>query len=129
MLFLLLAFSISGAPWRFSNPRPHGNNVLDMLFVDNVVWQVGERGRIYTSTDLDLWVPHESGTKNSLRSITLFRNSIYISGQEGLILSGDDPGRMTLRSLNTEDWLEGIAASTNAIVAVGDNGAIYSSTD
>lgn len=129
MLFLLLAFSISAAPWRFSNPRPHGNNVLDMLFLNDVTWQIGERGSIYTSTDFDLWTPHESGTRNSLRSITTFRNAVFISGQEGLILSGIDPSRMTLRNLGTEDWLEGIAASTNSIVAVGDNGAIFSSTN
>lgn len=100
-----------------------------MLFVDGRVWQVGERGSIYTSTDLNLWVPHESGTRRSLRSITVFKSKIYISGEEGLILSGADPDAMTARQLATTDWLEGIAASEAEIVTVGDNGAIYRSTD
>lgn len=124
-----LAISVSAAPWRFSNPRPHGNNVLDMLFLDGVVWQVGERGSIYTSSDLDLWVRHESGTRKSLRSITNFRTNVYISGEEGLILTAQSPESVTSRQLPTTNWLEGIAASTSVIVAVGDNGAIYSSPD
>ena len=125
----LCASSVSGAPWRFSNPRPHGNNVLDMLFLDGVVWQVGERGRIYTSPDLDLWIPQESGTTNSLRSITTFQSNIYISGEEGIIVSGPNPRELTIRRLGTTDWLEGITASSNILVTVGDNGAIYSSPD
>lgn len=126
---LLLAVTISGAPWRFANPRPHGNNVLEMLYRDGVVWQVGERGSIYTSSDLDLWIPQSSGTTRSLRSITSFGTNVFISGEEGTILSGPNPRELNIRSLDTTDWLEGICASSNAIVAVGDNGAIYSSTD
>jgi hypothetical protein len=125
----LFASSVSGAPWRFANPRPHGNNVLDMLFLDGIVWQVGERGSIYTSPDLDLWLPQESGTTNSLRSITTFDSQIFISGEEGIVLSGLNPRELTIRSLGTTDWLEGIAASSSAIVTVGDNGAIYSSSN
>lgn len=125
----LLAGSVFGAPWRFSNPRPHGNNVLDMLFRDGVVWQVGERGQLYTSPDLDNWMPQDTGTTKSLRSITVFQGKVYISAEEGTILSGTNPRELTLRNLGTTDWLEGIAASSNAIVAVGDNGAIYSSSD
>jgi hypothetical protein len=126
---LLLAFAISAADWRFANPRPHGNNVLDMLYADGVVWQIGERGSIYTSINLDVWIPHESGTRKSLRSITAFGTNYFISGEEGLVLSGPRPSELILRELGTSDWLEGITASSNAVVAVGDNGAIYFSPD
>ncbi len=34
-----------------------------------------------------------------------------------------------LVDLNTPNWLESVAASTNLAVAVGDNGAIYTSTE
>jgi hypothetical protein len=120
----------AGAPvWRFSNPKPHGNDVLEMGFQDDVVWQVGDRGQVYTSPDLDNWFPHETGTAKSLRSITFFNGKPFISTSEGGILSGSSADTLSLTSLNTTDWLEGIAASPNTIVAVGDNGAIYSSSD
>src|SRR5688572_11537788 len=100
-----------------------------MLFFDGVVWQVGERGQIYTSRDLDYWIPRESGTMKSLRSITTFGTNVFISAEEGTILSGPNARQLTIRTLETTDWLEGIAGGTNAIVTVGDNGAVYSSSD
>jgi hypothetical protein len=117
------------ASWRYSNPKPHGNNIIDMLLRDGTVWQVGDRGRIYTSEDLDNWVPRESGTTRSLRSLTVFQGKVFISGEEGTIVSGDSASSLALRTIATTDWLEGIAASANTIVAVGDNGAIYSSAN
>jgi hypothetical protein len=100
-----------------------------MLFFDEVVWQVGERGQIYTSRDLDNWIPRESGTTKSLRSLTTFGTNIFISAEEGTILFGPNARELTIRTLGTTDWLEGIAGGTNSIVAVGDNGAIYSSAN
>src|SRR5688500_18822642 len=129
VLLCLLAGSVFGAPWRFSNPRPHGNNVLEMLFRDGIVWQVGDRGRVYTSADLDRWMPHESGTKKSLRGITVFQGNVFISAEEGGVLSGQTARELTLQNLGTTDWLEGIAASPVTLVTVGDNGAIYSSSN
>lgn len=100
-----------------------------MALQEEVVWQVGERGRLYTSQDLDRWMPHETGTLQSLRSITFSGTNAFISGQEGTILSGSNPNALVLQNVGTTDWLEGIAASPNAVVAVGDNGSIYFSQD
>ena len=129
VLLCLLAGSVFGAPWRFSNPRPHGNNVLEMLFRDGIVWQVGDRGRVYTSADLDRWMPHETGTKKSLRGIITFQGNVYISAEEGTLLSGPRARELTIQTLSTTDWLEGITASPSTLVTVGDNGAIYSSNN
>ena len=98
-----------------------------MLFFDGVVWQVGERGQIYTSLDLDHWMPRDSGTTKSLRSLTIFGTNIFISAEAGTILSGPNARELVIRTVETTDWLEGIAGGTSAIVAVGDNGSIYSS--
>jgi hypothetical protein len=124
----LLTGSILGSPWRFSNPRPHGNQIYDMIFRDGVVWQVGDRGSLHTSADLDHWTSHETGTRKSLRGLTFLSGNVFISGEEGTILSGASPGALRLQSLPTTNWLEGIAASASTLVAVGDNGAIYSSS-
>jgi hypothetical protein len=128
--FFLLVFPAVAAPWRFSNPQPHGNNILDMA-LDSAgnVWQVGDRGRVYTSPDLDTWYPHESGVTRSLRGLVFFKGKAFISTEEGGILSGSSPDALSFTNLGTLNWLEGIAASADMLVTVGDNGAIYSSGD
>ena len=100
-----------------------------MAISEGVVWQLGDRGRLYTSQDLDQWMPHETGTLKSLRGIAFRGTNVFISADEGTILPGARPNPLTLRTLPTTNWLEGIAASPNTIVAVGDNGAIYSSAN
>ena len=63
--------------WRWSNPTPHGNNIINMAYLyappTQRAVQVTERGQIYTSDDLQLWTPRESGVTNALRSATFFR--------------------------------------------------------
>jgi hypothetical protein len=55
--------------WRWSNPAPHGGNVVDMAYSATLglAVQVAERGQIYTSDDLSLWLPRDSHVTNSLR--------------------------------------------------------------
>ncbi|HET6409874.1 MAG TPA: hypothetical protein VFG14_18435, partial [Chthoniobacteraceae bacterium] len=53
----------------------------------------------------------------------------FISGEEGTIISGPTPQTLTVRTLATTDWFEGIAASSNMVVVAGDNGTIYSSSN
>src|SRR6266481_3905210 len=49
--------------WRWSNPAPHGNNIINMVYspFSGRAVQVTERGQIYTSEDLSLWIPRDSG--------------------------------------------------------------------
>jgi hypothetical protein len=137
MLLLALAASVSAVDlplrWRFSNPAPHGNNVVDMAYQAGTpgTWvHVAERGQIYTSADLDLWIPRASGTTKALRAVTFFGSRVVVTGEAGTVLYADAldaflPG--TLNDNNTNDWLEAVAASPTLLVAVGDNGAIYTS--
>src|SRR2546425_8412554 len=115
--------------WRWSNPTPHGNNVIDMANSAAVTVQVCERGQIYFSTDLLTWVPQESHTTNALRAVTFFGERIVITGANGTVLYADAPGDFKLGDLGlgTSDWLEGVVAAPDLslLVAVGDNGAIY----
>ena len=115
--------------WRWSNPTPHGATIVDMAHANGLVIQVGERGQIFTSTDLDQWIPRDSHTTRSLRGVTFFGGRILVTGESGTILFADDPNAFFLVDLNTADWLEGVTASTNRAVAVGDNAAIYTSTN
>ena len=115
--------------WRWSNPTPHGADIVDMALGSSLCVQVGERGQIFTSTDLDYWMPRDSHTTRSLRGVAFLGGRIVISGENGTILFADDPADFCLVDLGTSNWLESVAASTNRVVAVGDNGAIYTSTN
>lgn len=119
--------------WRWSNPLPHGGNVVDMTYSSQLSLgvQVAERGQIYTSGDLDLWLPRDTFLTNALRAITFFGQRIVVTGENGIVLYSDDgehfqPG--TLVDGATTDWLEAVTASFTLLVAAGDNGAIYTST-
>src|SRR6185369_11857827 len=102
--------------WRWSNPRPHGNNVVDMAYspLMGLGVQVAERGQIYTSDDLSTWLPRDSNVTNALRAVTFFDQRIVITGESGLVLYADAPTEFnagTLLDGPTDDWLEAVAAS------------------
>jgi hypothetical protein len=113
--------------WRWSNPAPFGGNIYDMAYGLGLTVAVTERGGIHTSEDLIFWEPRDSHTSNALRAVTFLGNRLVIAGERGTVLYADSLLDFRLVHLGTEDWLEGLAASTNLLVAVGDNGAIYTS--
>lgn len=115
--------------WRWSNPLPHGNNIIDIATTNQFWIQVAERGQIFTSGDLVVWTPRESHTTRALRSVTFFKDKMIISGEAGTILSGTSALDLVLIDLGTTDWLEAVAASPDLAMAVGDNAAVFTSTD
>lgn len=115
--------------WRWSNPTPHGANIVDQAANDSLTVQVGERGQIYLSDDWETWIPRDAFTGVALRGATFFGGRLVITGEAGTILFSDDPWNFHGLTLGTDDWLEGVAASSDLVVAVGDNAAIYISTN
>lgn len=120
--------------WRWSHPQPHGNNVVDMAWsVTDAYWlQVAEKGTLYSSRDGFSWIPRESGSRMALRGVTFLGSRAVVTGESGTVLYADDPADFRPGELTdgpTADWLEGVAASSTLAVAVGDNGAIYTSTN
>ena len=108
--------------WRWSNPRPHGNNIVDMAYSTalGLGVQVAERGQIYTSDDLSTWLPRDSGVTNALRAVAFFGPRTVITGEAGVVLYADSVGDFrpgTLLDGPTGDWLEAVAASTQTLVA------------
>jgi len=120
--------------WRWSNPLPNGANLVDMA-CSTSPWlsvQVAERGQIFTSDDLELWLPRDTFLTNALEAVTFFGPRIVVTGENGLVLYADDVEHFqagTLLDGPTTDWLEAVTASPRLVVAVGDNGAIYASTN
>lgn len=115
--------------WRWSNPSPHGANIVDQAANTALSVQVGERGQIFLSDDWETWMPRDTYTTAALRGVTFFNGRLVITGEAGTIMFADDPWNFHGLTLGTSDWLESVAASSNLVVTVGDNAAIYTSAD
>jgi len=115
----------------------HGNNIYELAHRGGLTVQVGDRGQIHTSLDRNLWYPHEPRTAKALRAVTFFQNRVIATGERGAVVYADVqaltnlavPAPFALVDLLTDDWIEGVAASGDVAVAVGDNGAVYTSPD
>ena len=115
--------------WHWSNPRPHGANIFDSTLDFGLTVHVAERGQVFTSEDLVFWEPHDTGTTSTLRAVTFFGDRLVMTGENGTVVYGDSLDDLRFISLDTFDWLEGVTASPTLLVAVGDNAAIYTSSD
>src|SRR3954469_11459179 len=118
-----------GPVWRWSNPAPHGAHIFGLANKNSTVVQVGEFGQAYASIDLNDWRPLTTGVTNMLRSACWLGDRLIITGSEGVVIYTDTLNFFQKVDLGTPDWLEGVASSTQRAVAVGDSGAIYTSTD
>jgi len=126
---VLAAVSCPALTWRWSNPLPHGNNVVDMTWNGVTSVQVAELGQIYTGLGFFGWLPRDSGTTNTLQAVKFFGNRIVFVGANGTAGYSDDGANFSVSSLNTADWLVDLAVSSNLVVAVGDNAVIFASAD
>jgi hypothetical protein len=115
--------------WAWSNPQPHGNDIVGMAWNGSLGVQVCELGQVYTSPDLLDWSPQNSNLTNDLEAVTFFGNRIIIAGASGAVAYSDDGVNFTALSLHTTNWIVSLAASSNLVVAVGDKGALYTSTN
>lgn len=127
----LCAAEIRSERWRWSNPLPHGNNVMDMLVTSNLAAQVGDGGSFYFQDETERWAPANTGLTNYLRGVALMGQRLIAVGEDGCILWSDDGSVFQKAQLQTPtaDWFEAVAASSQWAVAVGDNGAIYTSAN
>jgi hypothetical protein len=133
MMFCAVALTLpcSGQKlaWSWSNPQPHGNDIVDMAWNGTLGVQVCDRGQVYTSRNLIDWFPQNSNLTNDLQVVTFFGRRIILTGASGAVAYSDDGVNFTAGSLNTTNWIVDVTASSNLVVAVGDNGALYTSTD
>lgn len=115
--------------WKWSLPQPHGNNIFDVVEFNGGLVQLCDSGRMYFSTDGENWVRVETGTALSLRSATIFKDTLLVGTADGHILRTQDLESFELISLNSSAWVEGMASSSFLAVAAGDEGNIWSSSD
>ncbi len=122
--------------WLWSNPQPNGNNVYDLATADGLTVAVGDRGRVYTSVNDELWVPRDLASAKSARAVTFFAGRVLVVGESGLTASANATALrdsavvpLTANHLPTANWLEAVAAGTSRALAVGDHGSVYATTD
>ena len=116
MCLSVIATAVEVRPdrWRWSNPLPHGNNVMDMLVAGDVAVQVGDAGTVYVQGLDDRWAPALTGVTNYLRGVALMGDRFLVVGENGCILWSDDGNVFRAAQLSpaTANWFEGVAASS-----------------
>ncbi|MGC9366790.1 MAG: YCF48-related protein [bacterium] len=93
-IFLLLVGNVFSQGWEWLNPRPTGNNLNDVFFINNYGWIAGEAGTIYHSSDSGLtW--NEIGIDTFLNFNTVFFvDSMmgWVAGESGAVFRTEDAG-------------------------------------
>ncbi|RTZ64124.1 MAG: hypothetical protein DSZ35_10635 [Verrucomicrobia bacterium] len=118
-------------PWRWSNPQPHGNSIRAIAKGDDFSIEVGDNGSIHTSQNMVQWFPRASGVELTLRAAVFFKEQAIVAGDDGTLLYSEseeqfEPGVLDKPSSGN---FRALAASGQLIVAGGDDGTLYTSTD
>ena len=92
---------------------------------------VGDSGTVLTSSDGKSWTIRDSGTSQSLYSITIRDNDVsYLAvGNLGKVLTSSDGIAWISKSSGTTQNLREVTYSNSNFVAVGGYGTIITSTD
>src|SRR5580658_10154934 len=104
--------SAQNLAWTWSNPQPHGNDIVDMAWNGTLGVQVCELGQVYTSANLIDWFPQNSHLTNDLEAVVFFGSRIIIAGAAGAVAYSDDGVNFTASSLDTTNWIVSLAASS-----------------
>ena len=141
------AYRASGTTgWTWQNPRPQGNPLACVKFVDaSHGWAVGGKGAIVATTDGgSCWRAQPSGTTEHLYGVTFLDDATgWAVGAKGTILFTADGGHswvpqasgtsIDLRSVCFVDarhgWAVGFSAWQNDTGAIETSGAIVATTD
>ncbi len=131
LVWFLVPTASQAYSWLWSNPMPHGNDVLDMAWYNGTTIQACDSGQLYTSSDLNLWLPQNTRTTNDLLAVTFLGSRLVAVGAYGAVTYSDDLVNFTNVNIPTPngDYFTGVAASANLLVAVGDEAIAYTSTN
>ena len=118
-------------PWRWANPRPHGNSIRAIAMGQNFSIQVGDKGSIHTSQNLVQWLPRNAGTENTLRAVGFFNNQAIVAGDKGDLFYSESEDFFVPAKLDelTDNSFFALASSNNTAVVVGEAGTLYISDD
>ena len=82
-------------PWRWSNPRPHGNSIRAIANGGDFAIEVGDNGSIHTSQNRVQWFPRTSGVEETLRAVVFFAEQAVVAGGGGTLLYSEGEEQFT----------------------------------
>lgn len=128
MLFLA-AGQVRGENWTLvSSP---GYYHWDVAYGGGLYVCVGYNGSIHTSADGITWTAQTSGTSQYLKGVVYEtdNNQFLVVGYAGTVLTSPGGINWTAQSSGTGIHFRGVSYGNGLYVAVGDSGAIYTSSD
>ena len=115
------------------NPVTTGTtaNLYGLTYSSTYGWvAVGQGGLIITSPDLATWTPHPyTGAGNDLHGVTVTSSNVFVAvGNGGTVVTSSDSANWTTQTLASSSNLYAISTDSAQFLAVGQNGATYTST-
>ncbi len=134
LFILLLITSINYSQWEWQYPKPQGNDLNSVHFVnENVGFAVGLFGTIIKTTDAgENWSLLKTSVYNHLTSVDFVNTNVgYVVGSEGIILKTTDGGTTWKKLTSTTDKnLYSVSfVDENLGFAVGDNATILKTSN
>jgi hypothetical protein len=115
--------------FKWANPLPQGNSLIDVLWNGSEYLAVGTNGSILTSGNGQSWSLSNSAAVNFLNGIAWSGTQYVIVGDEGTVLSRTpNDSDWAARDSGTKKKLIDVIWANNVFVAVGD-ATIVSSLD
>lgn len=104
--------------------------LFDVIWDGHRFLTCGARGRLSSSSDGLVWNPIETGVTTSLRRLSPIGSSLFVLGDEGLLLRSDDGGAHWRKiPIPVTRSLLGLAAGGERYVIVGEAGTVLTSPD
>ena len=124
----------TAAQWVWQNPRPQGNNLYGVSFVEGgTAFAVGDYGAVVRRNDgSHKWIVLSSGTTSALYAVSFVDADIGTAvGGDGTIIRTSDGGNTwSSQTSGTSNPLFGVSfIDADHGTAVGDSGTIVRTTD
>lgn len=123
--------STNGTSWAFTGTNFSQNKPLTALTADsNYEYAVGSDGVMIKSNDYFNWSSVNTGSSSNFTDIIYENNLFMVVGRSShVILKSSDGTNWSDISVTSGENLFGVTYGNSSHIAVGDNGAIYKSTD
>jgi hypothetical protein len=115
--------------WEWVTPRPQGNDLLSVRFLNHQFVTVGRAGTVLSSIDGTTWQPRGKVALWELRGVE-FGNGRYVAvGELGVLAHSTDLDNWTVLPVATLNHFSSVVFATGHFVAVTEGGEIFRSAN
>lgn len=115
--------------WCWAYPRPQGNNLFHVEWLDDRFIAVGDAGTILTSPNGIDWALRDSQSAIDLADVASDGTQFVAVGEAGTILTSSDGAHWTVRDSGTSNALQRIIWADHRFMAVGAQGTLLASAN